>query len=117
MAKRMITCRGNPTLRRSTSCRPTLRFTQSTMFEIGQAAAPYVLAVGLIAASFLALVVISLGSAWGLVEAIGWGRQRFFWVYLVESLPALIVPILLPGLFSLAIHLMGYSCSFCLDQA
>ena len=63
-------------------------------------------AIGLIAASFLALVVVSLGSAWGVVEAIGWGRQRFFWVYLVESLPALIVPMLFPDLFNLAIHLM-----------
>jgi len=68
--------------------------------------APYVFAAGLIAASFLALVVISLGSAWGVVEAIGWGRERFFWIYLLESLPALIVPMLFPDLFNLAIHLM-----------
>jgi manganese transport protein len=68
--------------------------------------APYVFASGLIAASFLALVVISLGSAWGVAEAIGWGRQRFFWIYLVESLPALFVPMLFPNLFNLAIGLM-----------
>ena len=68
--------------------------------------APYVFAVGLVAASFLALVVISLGSAWGVAEAIGWGRQRFFWIYLLESLPALFVPILFPDLFNLAIGLM-----------
>jgi Mn2+/Fe2+ NRAMP family transporter len=71
--------------------------------------APYVFAVGLIAASFLALVVISLGTAWGVVEAIGWGRQKFFWVYLIESLPALIVPMLFPDLFNLAIQLMVLS--------
>ena len=68
--------------------------------------APYVFAVGLIAASFLALVVISLGSAWGVAEAIGWGRQGFFWIYLGESLPALVVPMLFPDLFNLAISMM-----------
>jgi manganese transport protein len=68
--------------------------------------APYVFALGLIAASFLALVVISLGSAWGVAETIGWGRRRFFWIYLIESLPALFVPMLLPDLFKLAIDMM-----------
>ena len=68
--------------------------------------APYVFAMGLIAASFLALVVISLGSAWGVAETIGWGRRRFFWIYLIESLPALFVPMLFPDLFKLAIDMM-----------
>ena len=68
--------------------------------------APYIFALGLIAASFLALVVISLGSAWGVAETIGWGRQKFFWIYLVESLPALFVPMLYPNLFNLAIDMM-----------
>jgi len=68
--------------------------------------APFVFAVGLIAASFLALVVISLGSAWGVAETIGWGRQKFFWIYLIESLPALLVPMLFPDLFHLSIDMM-----------
>jgi len=68
--------------------------------------APYIFAVGLIAASLLALVVVSLGSAWGVAETIGWGRQKFFWIYLIESLPALAVPMLFPNLFNLAIDLM-----------
>ncbi|MGA2789963.1 MAG: divalent metal cation transporter [Candidatus Bathyarchaeia archaeon] len=68
--------------------------------------APYIFAMGLIAASFLALVVISLGSAWGVAEAIGWGRRRFFWIYLIESLPALLVPMFFPDLFNLAIDMM-----------
>jgi Mn2+/Fe2+ NRAMP family transporter len=68
--------------------------------------APYVFAMGLIAASFLALVVISLGSAWGVAETIGWGRRRFFWIYMIESLPALFVPMLFPDLFNLAIGMM-----------
>ena len=68
--------------------------------------APFVFAVGLIAASFLALVVISLGSAWGVAETIGWGRQKFFWIYLAESLPALLVPMFFPDLFNLALDMM-----------
>jgi manganese transport protein len=68
--------------------------------------APFVFAVGLIAASFLALVVISLGSAWGLAETIGLGRQSFFWIYAVESLPALFVPMLFPNLLKLTINMM-----------
>jgi manganese transport protein len=68
--------------------------------------APYVFAIGLIAASFLALVVISLGSAWGLAEAIGLAKGKSFWIYLVESLPGLIVPMFFPDLFNLAIGLM-----------
>jgi len=68
--------------------------------------APYVFAVGLIAASFLALVVISLGSAWGVAETVGWGRQRFFSIYLLESLPAVVAPMFFPDLFNLAIGLM-----------
>lgn len=68
--------------------------------------APSVFAVGLVAASFLALVVISLGSVWGVAEAIGRNRQGFLWIYLIESLPALVVPMLFPDLFNLAIDLM-----------
>jgi manganese transport protein len=68
--------------------------------------APHIFAVGLIAASFLALVVISLGSAWGVAETIGWSRERFFWIYSIESFPALLVPMLFPDLFHLAIDLM-----------
>jgi manganese transport protein len=68
--------------------------------------APQVFAVGLIAASFLALVVISLGSAWGVAETIGWGREKFFRIYVLESLPALVVPMLFPNLLGLAIGMM-----------
>ena len=68
--------------------------------------APYIFAIGLIAASFLALIVVSLGSAWGVAETIGWGRRRFFWIYLIESLPALVVPMIFPDLFRLAIDMM-----------
>ena len=50
--------------------------------------------VGLVAAAFLALVVISFASAWGLVEAVGWRWKRYFPVYLAESAPAVLVPLL-----------------------
>ena len=56
--------------------------------------APFVFATGLIAASFIALIVISLGSSWGVTEAIVWGRENWFKVYLAESIPALIVPLI-----------------------
>ena len=68
--------------------------------------APYIFGVGLIAASFIALIVISLGSCWGVTEALGWGRENWFKVYLVESLPALVVPMLTLHLVNLALSLM-----------
>jgi Mn2+/Fe2+ NRAMP family transporter len=68
--------------------------------------APYVFAVGLVAAAFLALVVISLGSSWAMVDAMGWKRDNFLWVYLVESLPAVVIPILYPEPLSLVLGLM-----------
>ncbi|MGC9106256.1 MAG: NRAMP family divalent metal transporter [Thermoprotei archaeon] len=59
--------------------------------------APYVFALGLSSAAFLALVVISLGSAWGVAEALGLGRQRATLIYVLESLPALAFALLLPA--------------------
>ena len=68
--------------------------------------APPVFAIGLIAASFIALIVISLGSCWGVTEALGWGRKNWFKVYLAESLPALVVPIVKLNLVNMALNLM-----------
>ena len=68
--------------------------------------APYFFGIGLIAASFIALIVISLGSSWGVVEALGWGRKNWFKVYLIESIPALVVPMLTLNLVNLALNLM-----------
>ena len=59
--------------------------------------APYLFGIGLFAASFLALVVISLGSAWGVVEAIGWHRGRAFLIYFLESIPAVMITLMLSG--------------------
>ncbi len=68
--------------------------------------APDVFALGLIAASFIALIVISLGSSWGVTEAMGWGRQNWFKVYLIESIPAVIIPMITLNLINLALSLM-----------
>jgi len=68
--------------------------------------APELFAVGLVAAAFLALVVISLASSWAIVETMGWQKSRFFWVYVAESLPAVAVPILYPAPLSLVLGLM-----------
>ncbi len=68
--------------------------------------APYVFAVGLVAAAFLALVVISLGSSWAIVDTMGWKKDSFLWVYLVESLPSVAIPILYPEPLSLVLGLM-----------
>ena len=67
---------------------------------------PILFAIGMIAAAFLALVVISLASAWAVTEATGLGRNRFFWIYLLESLPAVAVPMFFPNLFSLLLNSM-----------
>jgi len=68
--------------------------------------APYLFALGLVAAAFVALVVISLASSWAVVEAMGWQKSKFFWVYVAESLPAVAVPIFYPDLVGLALNLM-----------
>ncbi len=68
--------------------------------------APPIFAIGLIAASFIALIVISLGSCWGVTEALGWGRKNWFKVYLAESIPAVIVPLVTLNLVNMALNLM-----------
>lgn len=68
--------------------------------------APYLFGFGLITASFIALIVISLGSCWGVTEALGRGRKNWFKIYLIESLPAMIVPLLSLNLVNLALNLM-----------
>jgi len=68
--------------------------------------APYVFGIGLITASFIALIVISLGSSWGVTEAMGWGRKHWFKVYLIESIPAVLIPLFSFNLIKLALNLM-----------
>jgi len=78
----------------------------SALSSIAGSYAPYLFAVGLVAAAFLALVVISLASSWAIVEGMGWERSSFFWVYLAESLPAVAIPIFYPDPLSLVLNLM-----------
>ncbi len=68
--------------------------------------ATYALGAGLVSAAFLALVVISLGSAWGVTEALGLPRKSVFWIYAAESIPAVFVPLLFPQLVTLVLGLM-----------
>jgi len=68
--------------------------------------APYVFGIGLITASFIALIVISLGSCWGVTEAMGWGKKHWFKVYLIESIPAVLIPLFSFNLIKLALNLM-----------
>ncbi|MCW6168913.1 MAG: divalent metal cation transporter [Thermoplasmatales archaeon] len=58
---------------------------------------PYIFGIGLIGAAFLALVVISLGSAWGFMEALGIKREKSSIVYILESLPAVIIALIIPA--------------------
>ena len=68
--------------------------------------ATYALGAGLVAAAFLALVVISLGSAWGVREALGLPEGSVLWIYVAESLPAVFIPLLFPQLVTLVLALM-----------
>jgi Mn2+/Fe2+ NRAMP family transporter len=68
--------------------------------------APYLFAVGLVAAAFTALVVISLASSWAIVGAFGWSSRSFRWIYALETLPAAIVPIVYPNPLNLVLNLM-----------
>lgn len=78
----------------------------SAIMEIGGAYAPYIFAVGLAAAGFLALVVISLASSWGIVESLGLKGDMWFKIYVVETLPAVILPFLFSNLIGVVLSLM-----------
>jgi len=65
------------------------------------------LGLGFIFAGFLALVVISLGSTWGAMEALGWWSSgSFLKVYLIETLPALFFVIIIGNYVKLLLDLM-----------
>ncbi|MEM0286828.1 MAG: divalent metal cation transporter [Nitrososphaerota archaeon] len=72
----------------------------------GQSAS-LLLGVGFMAAGFLALVVISLGSAWGVLEALNTETSTsFLSVYIVESIPALLLVVFTTGYLQLILNLM-----------
>ena len=89
----------------------SLNFTTGTEFSSGLSgvlgqAGVYVLGAGLVAAAFLALVVVSLGSAWGVREALGLSPKSTIWIYVVESVPAVFIPLVFPQLVTLVLALM-----------
>ena len=63
--------------------------------------------IGFIAAGFLALVVVSMGSAWGVMEAVGTSsRKSFLAVYFAESSPALLLVLATTSYVPLILELM-----------
>jgi len=70
-----------------------------------------IMGVGFIFAGFLALVVVSLGSAWGVLEATGRStgpssRASFLVIYACEALPALILVAVISGYIQLMLNMM-----------
>jgi len=77
--------------------------------------APVLFGIGLATAGLLALVVISLASTWGVAEALGWRARigekfslarNFYLVYLMETLPAVLIPLFFRDLVKLMLNLM-----------
>lgn len=63
--------------------------------------------IGFVAAGFLALVVVSMGSAWGVMEASGASSRRsFLAIYVAESSPALLLVVLTTDYVPLILSLM-----------
>jgi manganese transport protein len=69
--------------------------------------ASLLLGLGFIFAGFLALVVISLGSTWGAMEALGLhSKGSLQKIYLLESLPAILLVIVIGNYVKLLLNLM-----------
>ena len=77
--------------------------------------APVLFGIGLASAGLLALVVVSLASTWGIAEALGWRARigekfslarNFYIVYLLETLPAALIPLFYKDLVKLMLSLM-----------
>ncbi len=91
-------------------------FSLISAFSFLNGASHVFIAIGFISAGFLALVVISLSSAWGVCEAAGIKfrfsqkiseRKGFYSIFLMESVPAVILSIVASSnLISLLINLM-----------
>jgi Mn2+/Fe2+ NRAMP family transporter len=77
---------------------------------LGNVAVP-IMGMGFLFAGFLALVVVSLGSAWGVLEATGRAtgpnsRASFMTIYAFESLPALTLVAIVTGYIQLMLNMM-----------
>jgi Mn2+/Fe2+ NRAMP family transporter len=71
--------------------------------------------IGLASAGFLALVAISLAATWGIAEAFRWRAKigerfslarNFYLAYLIETLPAALIPLFFTDLVKLMLDLM-----------
>lgn len=78
----------------------------SAINSLGGTYAPILFSLGLVAAGFLALIVISMASAWGIAEALDVKGNTWFKIYVVESLPAVVIPLLFGNLIALVLGLM-----------
>jgi Mn2+/Fe2+ NRAMP family transporter len=70
-----------------------------------------IMGLGFIFAGFLALVVVSLGSAWGVLEATGHAsgpksRANFLEIYALEAIPALVIVVVISGYIQLMLNMM-----------
>jgi Mn2+/Fe2+ NRAMP family transporter len=70
-----------------------------------------IMGLGFIFAGFLALVVVSLGSAWGVLEATGRStgpksRVNFLEIYALEAVPALVIVTVVSGYIQLMLNMM-----------
>jgi manganese transport protein len=78
----------------------------SAILNVGGTYAPYAFAIGLVAAGFLGLVVISLAGSWGVVEALNLKGNTWFKIYIAESLPAVLLVFFFNNLIGLVLTLM-----------
>jgi Mn2+/Fe2+ NRAMP family transporter len=71
---------------------------------------PYFFSIGLISAGFIALIVISMASAWGIGETLNISRRNIWLIYVVESLPGVVAALFIPPgyLISLVIYLLVF---------
>jgi manganese transport protein len=76
------------------------------ILNLGGTYVAYVFAIGLVAAGFLGLVVISLAGSWGVVEALNLKGNTWFKIYIAESLPAVVLVFFFDNLIGLVLTLM-----------
>ena len=80
----------------------------SVLTPIAGSLSPIVLGFGLIGAGFIALIAISLGSAWGIAESLNISKNSYWLVYILESLPAAIAIMFInpSSMISLVLYLL-----------
>jgi Mn2+/Fe2+ NRAMP family transporter len=79
---------------------------KNAIIGLGGTSTSVIFALGLVAAGFLALIVISMASAWGVVESLGMKGNTWFIIYVIETLPAVLVIFLFQNLIGLVLSLM-----------